>query len=470
MNVKVIGVSLVALIVIAGVSWYVVSTNGKIGDLQSGQTRLRGELSSTETKLESTRDELSSTKIELTSTKQELESTKNDLASTRLNLSSTQESLLATRDDLFSTQTDLTATKGQLEQVRDFGVETSDRVDTNTTALSRTQRDLTSTQQNLSATRNSLEATQGDLASTQDDLASTKGDLSSTRGDLASTRRSLTSTQGELASTIETLSATQEDLDSTKASLSSTRTSLAATSRELSSVRVDLSLTNSNLAAVRADLDEIQETYGNIEALEAEVSSLSDEIDNLIARREPLVLETWRSSYACTGSMNPKIDCFDEGTYLENFRAEDIVVGSTISFQTVEQCNISGHNISHRVVRIKEVDDVYYFWPKGDANRSADNCWIPQHNVNGYLIEIHKGVNRNPLQVRLRESVQSAKKAVDDFCRRYGTRSGNICRYFEPHFSRATPLYNALECWMDVARDWYVWLDDEEKLALLQKC
>ena len=49
----------------------------------------------------------------------------------------------------------------------------------------------------------------------------------------------------------------------------------------------------------------------------------------------------------------------------------------------------------------------YYFWPRGDANSSSDGCWIPDTNVNGYIIDLHK--NTNPENSALMEKVNSAK-------------------------------------------------------------
>ena len=154
--------------------------------------------------------------------------------------------------------------------------------------------------------------------------------------------RNLTSTQGDLASTRTALSGTQEELNSTK-------TSLESTSRGLSSLRTDLSQTNSRLTTVRADLDEIMDTYGNIDLLNEEVASLETEIAELEAEREPLILETHRSGFACTGSMEPKLTCLDEATWLGNFHPSDIVVGTTISFKPTEECNLESERVAHRV-------------------------------------------------------------------------------------------------------------------------
>ena len=232
-------------------------------------------------------------------------------------------------------------------------------------------------------------------------------------------------------------------------------------------MRTDLSQTDSRLTTVRADLDEIMDTYGNIDMLNEEVASLETEIAELEERREPLILESTRSWFRCSGSMEPKLTCLDEATYLDNFHAEDIVVGATISFSATEECGLSGGRISHRVTRIREVDGVLQFWPKGDNNRRADGCWIPEGNVNGYIIEIHKDVFADTANADLRETFNGVKgeydKAIDayrNYCRRH-TLSPGICVLAEPHFSRAGvlhreagDLWERLECWKGIMDEW----------------
>ena len=450
---KIAGASLAVLILVAGVSWYVLSTNSKIENLQSRQSQLRGELTATQTELGATSNELSSTKIELSSTKQELASTQTDLASTKRNLTSTRESLAATQGDLLSTQVDLTTTRTDLASTQTELSATKEELATTATSLSDTQRDLSSTQQNLAATRSSLEAT-------QDDLSSTKKDLASTKGDLATTRSNLTSTQGDLASTRTALSGTQEELNSTK-------TSLESTSRGLSSLRTDLSQTNSRLTTVRADLDEIMDTYGNIDLLNEEVASLETEIAELEAEREPLILETHRSGFACTGSMEPKLTCLDEATWLGNFHASDIVVGTTISFKPTEECNLESERVAHRVAEVKEADGVFYFWPKGDNNRRADRCWIPEENVNAYIIDIHKDVFADTPNAELREffnkaveDYRDASDAYRDYCTRHTSVVGR-CTLSGFQYSRALALYEELDarwerrqCWGGIIDEW----------------
>ena len=251
------------------------------------------------------------------------------------------------------------------------------------------------------------------------------------------------------------MSATQGELDSTKTQLSSTRTLLSSTSRDVSSLRVGLSATNGELSQVKADLDEIKETYGNIDMLAAQASSLESEIADLEEQRKPLVLETHRNWFYCTGSMEPKITCLDEATWLDNFHAKDIVVGATISFETTKECIIEGNAIAHRVTKVKEVDGVLYFWPKGDNNRRADGCWIPEDNVRGYIMEIHKDVFADTSTADLRDYYNGARKEYQNFCRRNTVTPGQ-CNFYSGSglFERATTLFEKIGCWREIVDAW----------------
>ena len=441
-----VAAALAFLALVAGVVLYALSTNAKIKDLQSTQTLLQRELTTTRQELGSTRGELASTQEDLLSTKEEFTSTREELAATRGELASTQEDLALTKSDLTSTQGDLASTKMELSSTRQDLTTTKEDLSTASSSLEQTRRDLTSTQQNLSTTQASLE-------STRSNLSSTRGDLTETQRDLETTKRDLSSTQGDLASTREDLSATQEDLSSTQSSLASTRSLLTSTSRELASTRADLSETNTTLSTVRTDLDMIMETYGNIDTLNDRVSSLERDIEELEERRKPLILETRRNWFACTGSMEPKITCLDEATWLVNPRPEDIVVGSTISFSPTEECVISGERIAHRVTAVKEADGTYYYWPKGDNNRRADGCWIPDDKVNGYIIEMHKDVFADTSTSELRDRYNKARKEYDDFCRRNTVTPGR-CVLYESNFYRARALGDKIDCWREIVDEW----------------
>ena len=169
---------------------------------------------------------------------------------------------------------------------------------------------------------------------------------------------------------------------------------------------------------LRTERDALQNRYsaleaknGTIEQLQSEESWLQAEISRLEEMRKPLILghdTTGRSGFACTGSMEPKITCLDEATWLTDFEPEDIVVGTTISFNPdCEEDQPDDRGTAHRVMKIEVRDGVHYYWPKGDNNLEADGCWVPEQHVRGYIVEIHRDVR--PANATLRTAVNLAK-------------------------------------------------------------
>ena len=155
--------------------------------------------------------------------------------------------------------------------------------------------------------------------------------------------------------------------------------------------------------------DDLRREAGTFEQLSEQVTALEAEIKQLEEMRRPLILASDRNGFACTGSMEPKITCLDEATYVTNPRPEEITVGSTIHFNPScwpEEDDTDSPGIVHRVMDIKIENGVYSYWPKGDANRTDDGCWVPFDHVQGYIVEIHKGVR--PENAGLRDSVNEA--------------------------------------------------------------
>ena len=99
---------------------------------------------------------------------------------------------------------------------------------------------------------------------------------------------------------------------------------------------------------------------------------------------------------------------------------------------------------------------IYYYWPKGDASSQYDGCWIPDTNVNGYIIELHK--NTHPENQALRNKVNSASAAYkqaketydqkqDYYEQKYIEYCGSLasgCTLSEPRYSELIQLYNEL--------------------------
>ena len=217
------------------------------------------------------------------------------------------------------------------------------------------------------------------------------------------------------------------------------------------------SLVNDN-SSLRTDYQALVNAGGDLaqvrareEASQRRVDALEVEIQELQERRKPLILPygaVATRGFLCTGSMYPAITCMDKGTWLRDFDPEEIVVGATISFNPncweEEPDDIS---TSHRVKEIKVEDDIYYFWPRGDANRGDDGCWVHQDNVGGYLIELKKDVV--PQNAYLQSQVRAAQVAYDNLWSRYCGHVGpsERCYLSGGIYDTVQDAYELHNCW-----------------------
>ena len=187
-------------------------------------------------------------------------------------------------------------------------------------------------------------------------------------------------------------------------------------------LKEDLAGSRWELREVRQENVRLETEYGTVQELEAEIARLQ-------GMRQPLILaynDTERTGFLCTGSMEPKITCLDEMSWLTDYRPEDITVGTTIAFTPDCLSDTPETNFTaHRVVEITVRNGVHYYWPKGDNNLEADGCWVPEHHVNGYLIEIHKNVNME--NEHLRRMVNGAYSAMLNATARYLDLVEQVC-------------------------------------------
>ena len=224
---------------------------------------------------------------------------------------------------------------------------------------------------------------------------------------------------------------------------------LEGRNRQLAS---DLSDTESSLALLRSSVRSLQSVEQRRDNLQSEIAGLESQINGLegqinglegqingIGNSRP---EGRQKTVACgllPGQlpMHRKITCLDSATMLRNFRPEDIKIGTVISFKPTAKCDSESESVSHRVLHVKVTRGVYYFWPKGDNSDKADGCWIPESNVNGYIIKIHK--NTRMKNANLRNSVNAAEdlkdKSWNDYARWYESYCG-----FPPNTGRTCSL------------------------------
>ena len=235
---------------------------------------------------------------------------------------------------------------------------------------------------------------------------------------------------------------------------------------DLSNVESSLALMRSRFRSVQSLEQRRDVLSSEIANLESNIATLESDIKGLKAARIPLLVDSYKVNFLCTGSMEPKITCLDSATMLSNFRPQDVTVGTVISFKPTPKCDVTSGNLSHRVVKIKVVRGVHYYWPKGDNSDKADNCWIPESNVNGYIIKLHKGTNAQ--NKGLRSSVNAAESAKERAWNTYALKyetycgfppnSGTICFLPQRQIDEINQLadaylsaFNYYSCWVESA-------------------
>ena len=289
--------------------------------------------------------------------------------------------------------------------------------------------------------------------------------LSSERDDLAAQHEDLGFRHSDLQVQYEKLGLQRDDLAAQHEDLGFRHSDLQVQYEKLGLQRDDLADRHEDLGFRHSDL---QLAVGTVDDLRTKASALRDEIEELEEWRRPLILaldSAATSGFKCTGSMEPTITCLDRATFLTNFRPEDIVVGTTISFNpNCWEDGASGRRTAHRVADIELRGGIYHYWPKGDASDEPDGCWIPQTSVRGYIIEIHK--NAVPENAELRDQVNAARAAfvaareayrdlLEGYC---GSRDPDGC-YLDPRpyaevdeaYERALEAQEHWRCWYENA-------------------
>ena len=277
----------------------------------------------------------------------------------------------------------------------------------------------------LDGTKATLQTTESDLAREEADnaaLRTEKVGLEGSLEDASAQNAALTQanaglaqdkavTEANLADTLDAIDEWSVAYEASQGELLESRTAY----NELEDARDTLLTQHQSLTTKHRRLldqyDELEGEVGTLEQLAGRITALEGEIRELEAKRRPLILAVDRRGFACTGSMEPKITCLDEATYLENPRPEEIAVGATIYFNPScweDEGGPDSRGAVHRVMDIKVENGTFFYWPKGDANEEADGCWVPFDHVQGYIIEIHKDVR--PENAKLRDRVNDASK------------------------------------------------------------
>ena len=392
----------------------------------------------------------------------------------------TTRELAASQTKLALTATDLRHTKEQLERTTESRDKALEQNETHIATIQGKQTvinesdglnySLTRDIRSLVSANNELEAQYTELEKRNETAKEEISTLASDNNDLRMDVRAATETVRELRSAREEQALVLEDFLLANEDLKRTNDTLRIEKERAESANAmltdELSVAEVELTEARQEIRRLESSAGTIDRLQGQIAELRSEIADLEQKRRPLVLGTYRATFSCTGSMEPKITCLDSATMLENFRPADITVGTTISFVPTAACRTKSESILHRVIKVKVEGGVYHYWPKGDASREADGCWIPEHNVNGYLVELHK--NTEPDNATLRKTVNAAIAAADRAWSRYAEKfelycgfppnSGSKC-FLPGHqvdeIERLITIYHEAadheECWVDSA-------------------
>ncbi len=295
--------------------------------------------------------------------------------------------------------------------------------------LSQANADLRETKADLQQTSNTLVASKEVNANLTREYAALQRVKEEQDDTLVAYEEQRKNLDGELTATRQSLAQSHAEVAKGNVEIEKGSTEIRRLDSELAKANTTISDLATSRQALQRNYNELVAANGTIGTLKAEETWLRNEISRLEAVRGPLILghnDTKRAGFLCTGSMEPAMTCLDEMTWLEDFLPEDITVGTIISFSP--DCRDDTPETSftaHRVVEITVRNGVHYYWPKGDNNLEADGCWVPEHHVNGYLIEIHKNVNME--NEHLRRMVNGAYSAMLNATARYLDLVEQVC-------------------------------------------
>ena len=414
-----------------------------------------------DSRLSSTEEALTGSQSEITALDDTLRSVDQDLADTKATVDSQAADLRTTKGELAGTETELEATKAQVRTTVTQLTTTSDALAIAEETLAVTVAELRTAEANARETEHSLADTQDRLTTTDEALASANADLTATNEELASTRRDLASTNS--------------DVQTTKQALGDTQRTLADTSEALGVATSDIASLETQVAGASLELTEIRTAIGSVERLREEAIGLETEIAELREQREPLILDTVTTNFACTGSMEPKVGCTDSALWLRNYDPADIVEGAFVSFSNApDACltgNTEGRHTAHRVIDIRERNGERQFRTQGDNNPQDDGCWLSAEHINYYVIEFYE--DTHPERQWLRDDVNGAvdtyRAALDEYdayLERHCTLNRTTDRYRcrDPYYGRAIKMHRELQqltevkdCWVDHARNYDWW-------------
>ncbi len=283
--------------------------------------------------------------------------------------------------------------------------------------LQRAEADLADTGALLHTTRTELQTTTEAFVAEritrkklQLDNAALESSLTQANEENVALETSLTQANEEHVVLQSSLTKANEDNAAVESSLTKANEDKAALESSLADAQTRYASLNMTKDRIDAERRELIRKVGDIDRLKEQEAALQLEIVALQEQRRPLILSTSTGSFACTGSMEPKITCLDTATWLDDPGPAEIVVGATIAFPgTTCWPDEDDYDIVHRVIDIDVREGQNHYLTKGDANREPD-CWVPHADVQSYIIELHK--NTVPENAKLRNYVNDSRRAL----------------------------------------------------------
>ena len=376
------------------------------------------------------------------------------LEATVESLQAEQDVLEATVESLQDERNALAATVESLQAQRN-GLEA-------TVESLRAERDgLVATVESLQAERDGLDARVQSLQAERDGLTAAVESLRLEVVVLEATGETLQNERDGLTATVATLQGERDGLEATVESLQAERDGLEASysviSDENSGVKTTLQALEAEKRGLAMQVEEFKLAHESVTNLEERAEGLRAVIAGLEEDRRALQVSSSEMFPTCTGSMEPKITCLDTVVVLQNFLPEDVAVDTVIAFHPPSQAEAGdGPPVLHRVTDIKIEDEVYYFWPKGDALDEPDGHWVPEGNVLGYAIELRQGTRpeNSPLRERVnganerylsaRGKMLEARDLYDDVLIRYcGSVAASSCPTSQENLVEISATYDA---------------------------
>lgn len=318
----------------------------------------------------------------------------------------------------------------------------------------------------LFVSQNELSSTRGDLSDTQSELSVVTNSLDETEAALQAAQGEINFLEGSRSVLEENAQELSGELDDTVALLEDERAAYTALSDERDSLLMTILSLELDKARLAVEIRALRNAHESVLALEEKADGLRTVIAGLEDDRKALEVKSREMFPVCTGSMEPKITCLDNVVLLENFHPEDIAVGTVISYDpsTVDGAGGDGLPILHRVANVKIENDVYYFWPKGDAQEDPDGIWVPQDSVLGYVIELRQGARPENTDLRdwvngareryttARDTMLEARDAFDAVAIQYcgSVEAASSCDTSSANFSKVTTAYAEFSTAWDV--------------------